>query len=47
VIQVDYDGSIALMPGTAISLVYSVTTSTSLNFTDILIAELPLPTGVI
>ena len=47
VIQVDYDGSIAMMPGTALSLVYSVTTSTSLNFTDILIAELPMPVGTI
>jgi hypothetical protein len=47
VIQVDYDGAIALMPNTAASLVYSVTTSTSLNFTDIIIAELDMPGGVV
>lgn len=47
VIQVDYDGAFALLPGVAASLVYSVTTSTSLNFTDIIIAELPIPSGTL
>ena len=47
VAQVDYDGEIALMPGTALSLVYTVTTSTALYFTDIVIAELPMPVGTI
>ena len=47
VAQVDYDGAIALMPGNALSLVYTVTTSTALYFTDIVIAELPMPVGTI
>ena len=38
----DYDGSIAIYPGTALSLCSSVTTTTSLWFTTIIGAELPL-----
>jgi hypothetical protein len=47
VAQVDFDGALALMPGNALSLVYTVTTSTALYFTDIVIAELPMPVGTI
>lgn len=38
----DYDGAIAIYPGTALSLCSSVTTTTSLWFTTIIGAELPL-----
>ena len=43
----DYGGAIALMPGNALSLTYSVTTSTATFWTSIVGAELPLPIGVI
>ena len=41
-LQQDYDGAIAIYPGNAISLVYSVTTSTALFYATALISEVPL-----
>lgn len=41
----DYDGSIALYPGTALSLCYSVTTSTALFYSTVVCSEVPLPLG--
>jgi hypothetical protein len=46
VIYMDYDGSIALSPGTALSLGYSVASSTALLQFSIWFVELPLPTGM-
>lgn len=43
----DYNGMIALLPGNAISLTYSVTTSTAVFQGSIVYAELPIPSGVI
>jgi len=43
--DVDYDGAIAIMPGNAISLCASVTTTTALFFSSILGYELPLVDG--
>lgn len=40
------DGKMAVMPGQALSLTYSVTTSTSLWFTTIWCVEVPLPSGM-
>lgn len=42
---VDYDGSIAVMPGNALSLCSSVTTTTSLWFASIMFSEVPLVDG--
>jgi hypothetical protein len=39
---IDYDGALAVYPGNAITLCYSVTTSTALYFTTLLGAEVPL-----
>ena len=40
--EVDYDGALAIYPGNALTLCYSVTTSTALYFTTILGCEVPL-----
>ena len=40
--SIDFDGSLAIMPGEAISLCYAVSTSTALFFSTIIAAELPL-----
>jgi hypothetical protein len=41
ILQQDYDGQLAIYPGNAISLVYSVTTSTALYMVTAAIGELP------
>ena len=40
--EVDFDGALALYPGNALTLCYSVTTSTGLYWTSVLGCELPL-----
>jgi hypothetical protein len=47
VIDVDYDGRIAILPGNAITLACSVATTTALLQYTIYFAELPLPSGVV
>lgn len=43
--EAKFDGSIAYYPGTALSLVYSVTTSTALFHITLFGLEIPLPPG--
>lgn len=43
--DIDYDGCLAIMPGNALSLCACVTTTTSVWFTSILGAEMPLVDG--
>jgi hypothetical protein len=40
--EIDYDGALAVYPGNALTLCYSVATSTALYFTTVLGCEVPL-----
>lgn len=42
VAEIDYNGALAVYPGNALTLCYSVTTSTALYFTTVLGCEVPL-----